>query len=271
VPEHLISEELIPAVNVYDVRFKTPKGKELSLRDRDGSLEYLLRRAEIISGDKIVYPAQLVDNYMAGLSDAIGNKPRRAKIPLTKGSRLTFPGLEKPVYVSALHFTYKLITTRHLVTAGWNISALAPQYKLENELTGTSNVIKSRDVALGFDTKITPGRYYQNPVLGNSYYCSEVRDGTATLILLECYRGGNLLQATFTQSTEHEKHYVEVTDRQEIDRLSKLYAAYLKPPERPPNTSPTDGPRFSRIAFAYDEASNLTVVEALYKKGGGRK
>jgi hypothetical protein len=268
VPENLISEELIPAVNVYDVRFKPHKGKEICLFDKDGSLEYLLRQAEIFLGDEIVYPAKLIQDYLAGLTEPIGNKPRKAKIPLAKGAKLIFPGLEKPAYVSSLSFTYKLIATRHFVTAGPSTSVSLPHYKLENELTGQSTVVKSKDVALGFDTKLTPGRFYHIPKIGCSYYCREINNELATLILLESYRDGHLFQMTFTQYTKYEKYYVEVTDREEIERLSKIHAAYLKGPERPPDLPPAKAPKLSNVLVRYDEVSNLMVIETSIKKEG---
>lgn len=256
-PENLISEELVPTVNVYGVSFRSHKGKDITLLDKDGSLEYLLRHAKVFIGEEVARPAQMVDNYMAGLKGPIGKTPRKAKIPLAKGTKLLLPDSEKAVYVTSLSFMYKLITARHIVTAGPSASMLAPDYKLENELTGQSSVVKSRDVALGFDTKLTPGKYYHLPKLGCSYYCKEINEGMATMILLESYRDGHLIQATFTQSTKHEKYYVEVTDRQEISRLSKMYSAYQKRPD----SRPADAAKPPQITLRYDEATNLMVAD----------
>lgn len=72
------------------------------------------------------------------------------------------------------------------------------------------------------DTILIPGRFYISPSLGFSYYCKDITDGLATLIMVESYQHGRLIQVVFTQKVEYQNYYLEITDEDEIKRLKQV-------------------------------------------------
>jgi len=72
------------------------------------------------------------------------------------------------------------------------------------------------------DTILIPGHFYISPSLGFSYYCKDITDGLATMIMVESYQHGRLLQAVFTQKVEYQTYYLEITDEDEIKRLKHV-------------------------------------------------
>jgi hypothetical protein len=78
----------------------------------------------------------------------------------------------------------------------------------------------------GYDTVLEPGKYYYNPRLRFSYYCEKKKQKKATVVLVESYQEGGLLQARGVISSEQFSQFVEVTEQSEIDRLSKMYERF---------------------------------------------
>lgn len=72
------------------------------------------------------------------------------------------------------------------------------------------------------DTILIPNRFYISPSLGFSYYCKDITDGLATMILVESYQHGRLIQAVLTQKVEYQAYYLEITDEDEIKRLKHV-------------------------------------------------
>jgi hypothetical protein len=60
------------------------------------------------------------------------------------------------------------------------------------------------DLNFGFDTRLTPAKFYDNPKL-ESYYCDKIEDDTATLYLVESYQHGKLLQSKLKLLVENQK------------------------------------------------------------------
>ena len=78
-----------------------------------------------------------------------------------------------------------------------------------------------------FDTMLQPGRFYFNPQLEFSYYCHSVEKGVATMLLVESYQHGMLIQAALKLSTDYQGQYVEITEPREIERLKRVGAKIL--------------------------------------------
>jgi len=73
-----------------------------------------------------------------------------------------------------------------------------------------------------YGTILTPGHFYLNPSLGFSYYCKSITDGVATMILVESYQHGHLVQVVFKQKIEYQTYYQEIFDNAEINRLRQV-------------------------------------------------
>ena len=127
---------------------------------------------------------------------------------------------------------YQLVTASDLkTTVGLGIDPYFDDsiLQLQNEITKERLLVDSSELRLGFDTVLEPGKYYYNPHLKFSYYCLNVRNDKADMVLVESYQSGQLFQATgHGHPREWWGQFVEVTDKQEIKRLAKLYEAYKK-------------------------------------------
>lgn len=78
------------------------------------------------------------------------------------------------------------------------------------------------DEPMSFNTIFKPGHFYRSPMLGYSYYCRDIVDDLATIILVESYQYGHLFQAVCKLKVECQGFYVEVIDEAEIDRLKQV-------------------------------------------------
>lgn len=78
------------------------------------------------------------------------------------------------------------------------------------------------EVPQGFDTTITPGEFYEQPMLHMRYHCEKVEEGMVHWTLLESYQHGRLIQARFTQKLRYGTDFVPVTDPKIRDRLQRL-------------------------------------------------
>lgn len=73
-----------------------------------------------------------------------------------------------------------------------------------------------------FDTILQPGHFYFSQKLGFSYYCLDIVDDLVTMIMVESYQHGRLIQVVYQQKVEYQNHYIEITNVSEIDRLKQV-------------------------------------------------
>lgn len=74
----------------------------------------------------------------------------------------------------------------------------------------------------GFDPGVKEGHFYVDPHLNFFYFCEKIEGDTIYWILVESYQHGHLIQVRFTQSTENVRHYVEVKDKEVLNRLEQM-------------------------------------------------
>jgi hypothetical protein len=98
---------------------------------------------------------------------------------------------------------------------------LIPDLRVTNVASGEERIFTQRRLALGFDTVLEQGKFYENPNLAIYYYCEGVQGNTVTWCMVESYQLGQLIQAQFTQDVTYARHYVEVTDRDTLLRLRR--------------------------------------------------
>lgn len=82
--------------------------------------------------------------------------------------------------------------------------------------------IEVKEKSTPSETIFRPGHFYHSPTLGFSYFCKEIIDGVATIILVESYQHGKLFQAVFKQKVEHQSFYEDINDEAEINRLKQV-------------------------------------------------
>jgi hypothetical protein len=96
-----------------------------------------------------------------------------------------------------------------------------PDVNVVNMQTGETIVFRQGDLALGIDNTFEPGQFYESPGLGFYHYCETVKNGIATVHLVESFQHGQLFQATVTMEAKYGNRYIPVTDEQILKRLRR--------------------------------------------------
>jgi hypothetical protein len=172
-----------------------------------------------------------LDRYRSEITRLATARTQRFVVEFPKGTVVIHPNLGTRTRVKSFSVLYQLITASDLkTTEGLGVDPYfdGSIYKLQNERTSEILMIDASKLRLGFHTILKPGKYYQNPHLGFSYYCLEVTELNADMVLVESHQAGRLFQATLRGSPrEWWWQFVEVSDKKEIERLTRLYEGYI--------------------------------------------
>jgi hypothetical protein len=223
-----------PALSVYRVRLvEKDSGEEVEFEEWNGKLEYLMSNCKLLDNGVARTPIQVIEQWRRREAPAMDCDESRFEIGLPPGTIAEIP-FEEPFKASAIRFHWKLVTasiangtilSRHLR----ELEVL--QHELQDCITG-GIVYKAKQSALnlGFDVELEPGKFYSG--LGGTahYYCSDIEDGIATLLMIESYQHGSLIQAEFTVKLEDAKSFVEVKDNPTLTRLQKMLADHNSKP-----------------------------------------
>ena len=229
LPTQLLSDELYPALQIYELAFQDAESRDwIYLREDRNLPVYLAHNLKITVGGK----EWTLDRVIQSLK----NQLLRQASSNSEIYTLEFPHLSTAFIpysctthsVSALKFRYRITSFRALRTPGLDPFLLSGSYTYTNIATGKVIVIPKGDVKLGFDTVLQPGHFYFNANLEFSYYCISLEGNTAHMALVESYQHGILIQAEFTQSIEYAHQYTEITDPGEINRLRNVGANVLE-------------------------------------------
>lgn len=238
VPDWALTQKLTPAIHITDlVLHRASPEEHYVLPEQSGALKYFARFTTIRSGPD------------AGLAlDAILHRHRTSLLPqLTRTPmecRLEFPGApveleipqREPMIADCVTFNAALVDAVVANMRGLDPEIFPPKYTLTNVLTDETQTLTG--IPHGFDTTLEAGRFYANPNLGFNYYCEKIENGLATLVLVESYQHGNLVQSRCRQKVKYQDRYVLISDPTEEQRLRKLYNgipavdAKQKPPGR---------------------------------------
>jgi hypothetical protein len=229
--DHIIIDTLMPVLWIYDFRFQEEgKNSEIAFPEEPGVLRLFLRDQKIEGPGVDTTPEQILEDIRDEISKSATAATQRFLVKFPKGTVIIHPNLGNRTPITSFSIHYQLITAGDLkTTEGLGVDPYfdGSIYKLQNEITNEGAIIDSSKLKLGFNTILEPGRYYHNPKLGFSYYCLEVRNSKADMVLIESYQNGQLLQATLRGSPkEWWWQFIEVTDKKEIERLTKLYKKY---------------------------------------------
>jgi hypothetical protein len=225
-----IASELIPALNIFNVRFILQDGSDYILEDECGRLAYLMNQIMLtISGRKTTTNAYL-SSWRVRISDLQIEKEYEQVLTFPKGTVATVP-YEGEIEPKQIKFSYKL--TKAFIAKGPAIDThvlegIGTSYELTDENGHVIRKLSAQEINLGFDTKLKAEKFYFIPSLHNYYYCEKIENNRAHLILIESYQFGMLLQAELVQETKYSIYYVEVTDKKRLERLKKMLAHFLK-------------------------------------------
>lgn len=119
-------------------------------------------------------------------------------------------------YEQSKHTTQKVVTAHQ---GALKIALIVAESLFPTATTSTPAAKGERKPS---KTILVPGHFYISPSLGFSYYCKDITDGLATMIMVESYQYGRLFQVVFTQKVEYQTYYIEITDEDEIRRLKEV-------------------------------------------------
>ncbi|MCK5601382.1 restriction endonuclease [Candidatus Pacearchaeota archaeon] len=217
--------EVTPALNVYNVRLKqTNSNEEYILEDEGGKLHYLMNQIKLESNGMSRSPNQVVHEWQLTKPDLSINSENTISLPLPSGTLACIP-YEESKMVTAFLFKCKFIEA--FVSKGPFLDNhmreyLDTTYELIDEAGEVTHEVSSSDLKIGFDTKLEAGKFYVNLNLHIYYYCKKIEGDTVSMVMVESYQHGNLVQATYEQEIKYSCHYVEVKDNKKLSMLRKL-------------------------------------------------
>ena len=225
-----IAAEIIPALNIFNVKFVLQNSHEYLLEDEGGRLAYLMSNVELdVSGRKIT-PNSFLNSWRVTVSDLQPGTEYKQIVAFPKGTVATVP-YEGDFKVEKIKFSYKL--TKGFIPNAPTLDThllegIGTSYEMTDEDGNLVHKVTSGDVSLGFDTKLEPGKFYFISRLHNYYYCEKIENNLAHYILIESYQFGMLIQARFTQKTKYSMDYVEVKDKKRLQRLERMLSHFLE-------------------------------------------
>jgi len=224
-----IAAEIVPALNIFNVKFVLQGGNEYLLEDEGGRLAYLMSNIELYVSGRKTTPNSFLNSWRVTVSDLQPETEYEQIIAFPEGTVATVPyeGDFKP---EKIKFSYKL--TKGFIPKAPTLDThllegIGTSYELTDEDGNLVHKVASGDVSLGFDTKLEAGKFYFIPRLHNYYYCEKIENNLAHYILIESYQFGMLIQARLTQKTKYSIYYVEVKDKKRLRRLERMLSHFL--------------------------------------------
>jgi len=224
----LLSSEVTPALNIFDVRLIKRDDKEIVLEEDGGRLHYLMKHIRLLSDGEQLSPDRLIHNWQLKYPKPDFDIDNVISLPLPKNTIADIPYEGKEI-VKEIRFKCKIVEAflpNGPILDTHILEGMATSYELLNEAGGIEHTARLSELSLGFDTVPTPEKFYAIPRLHNYYYCDSIVGNTVTWVLVESYQHGDLLQATLTQDIKYAQHYIEVTDNKRVERLRKMLANY---------------------------------------------
>jgi hypothetical protein len=217
------------ALHFYSFRFLVAgRSEEIAIPEEPAVLRSLMRQIQIKGPSIDTFPEQLLKDARDEVTRSAIARPQRYEMALPQGTMLIHPNTKAETPIRAFAFTYRLIPEAELLSpeAHHNQDPYGVEASLKEELLKRNPSADPTKIDAGFDTILRPKRYYYNPQLQFSYYCEEVKKGQAKIVLVESYQNDGLLQARGIISRPLYNQFVEITEKSEIERLSKLYDTF---------------------------------------------
>jgi hypothetical protein len=216
-------------LNIHTFRFMVAgKSEELAIPEEPAVLRSFMRQIKIKGPSIDTCPEKLVEESHDEVIRSASGTPQRYEIKLPRGTMFIHHNTLVKTPISAFAFTYRLLPEAELKFPETDYAQdhYGVEASLKEELLKRNPKADPAQLESGFDTILRPKRYYYNPQLQFSYYCEEVKKGKARVVLIESYQNDVLFQARATISRAFHKQFVEITEKSEIERLTKLYDTY---------------------------------------------
>ncbi|MDO8437559.1 MAG: restriction endonuclease [Nitrosomonadaceae bacterium] len=225
IPEELLSDDFIPCIRIYNVRFRKAQSDEWILLPEDRNLPpYLEGHLTVNSSLGTVVLKELLDEAYKRIESPATAAPQEHSQILPPGSEAYLPHLCLTMPVAEMRFTYKIDSLRALKQPGIDPALVSGSYEYRDLRTGQVKCFPRYALIVKHDTVLREGRFYYSPSLEYSYFCHRMVGNTASIFLVESYQHGELFQSVFRMLRENQKYYVEITDSIEIERLRRIGA-----------------------------------------------
>lgn len=226
--EEELADSFKPARLASDFRFRLDgSGEELAIPEDPPVLRFLMREIRVEGPGVVTTPERLAHESYGEVWHGATGKPRRHEILLPRGTVMVHPNTKTRTPVRAFSFAYRLIPKAEVIDPeAYRTDSYGIEASLVEELAKRNPSADPSKIETGFDTVLRPGGYYYSPSLKFSYYCEEVRDGEARLVMVESHQNGELLQGRATLPSASPNQFVEITERGEVDRLAGLYETF---------------------------------------------
>lgn len=223
IAPELLHQELFPCVQIYQMKLRRADDASwLQLPDDRNLPPYLATHLIIHAGGGVRRLHELVDsNYAQILAQATSN-PNEFRIPLPDGSVAYVPHLCEEYPVNELSFLFRITSFQVLKQPGLDPYLMAGVYEYRDFRSGQVKQIQKFRVQVRHQTVLRPGAFYYNPDFEFSYFCHTIEGEIATILLVESYQHGTLLQAALNQDIKYQDQYVEISDETEIQRLKRV-------------------------------------------------
>jgi len=228
IPEDLIGNTQEPRLDIRNIILRLDGNKTYTLSEENGILEYLVIHSHLFNSNKIYRLGDIIaQNIYDNFPDEF-NLPKKQIIDLEGDDKwfIDVPNEFNKKRIYSIQFSYEKILARSYSGPPFDphqIHKIHTIYELFDVVRNKVNTIDSLGLPLGFDTIFETGKFYVNPSLGANYFCERIDNNIAHLLLVESYQFGTLVQASVTQEIQYQNLYVEILDRKEIKRLTKIY------------------------------------------------
>lgn len=223
--------EVKPALAVYDVRIKQDNPKnEYLLEDIGGKLHYLMQQIKIESKGISKSPDQIIQEWQLTKPEISMDTVNEVAIPLPEKSLAHIPNENS---INTTHLLFKCEIIKAFVAEGPFLDNHIRKeyntgYELIDENGNITHSVNQSELEIGFDTTFEEGKFYEAPKLYNSYFCEKIEENIASLILIESYQHGKLLQARLKLDVKFSGHYIEITNKKTLSHLKALLEKFKR-------------------------------------------
>jgi hypothetical protein len=219
----------IPCLRIETVELEYTDGTKHMLPEAANALTYYVNHIILNFGGGEVNLDGFLEPHLRAFLDGEPDAYRDESIDCFPGTVVTAPkGDEIPLWPLRRVHVRAGMTTARLVTGPVKFDPylLAHDIAVKNLSTGEEQTFNPHSLALGIKTVFTEDAYYEASNLpGWYYYCEKIRDGLATLHLVESFQNGSLIQVSFTAPIKNASFYLPLSDEKLIGRLRRRLAS----------------------------------------------
>jgi hypothetical protein len=235
----ILSGIFTPVINYSEISFiRSDNDEEIEFpKSPGGKLLFLVKKAEIETPSEKISIDKLLRRWYLRNQNKIGREIEYIQIKMPQNSKLWIPNpVDKEIVpIRYFRFACKIVEGRYVKLSGLDTKLEDNKLKtISLKSINGENVIEKKvnDIQYGFDNVLKKEIFYRDPSTEFVYYLKEIENDLARWIMIESYQHGSFIQVEFTQTIENAnlsvKDYIEITDKNEIERLNKILERYLK-------------------------------------------